>query len=366
MKIAVLTLPLINNYGGILQAYATMRMLEELGHSPVLVNLKRKRGGKFFIKFFIKKYCLFFMNGYKNATIKYQATTAKAFIDNYIKPKTAEIYSNKQLSDFFDNNKFDACIVGSDQVFRTMGDVSFPNIYSLGFVDDNVIKIAYAASFGGEYKGDLSKVDLHSKNLKKFKTVLVRESSAVKICKDLFDVDATHILDPTMMIDKSYYINLFKDIKYSKTENKIFAYVLDKNTKKDDIINRFAKSKNIDTYQLNDGNGTTNVVSIEQWLKNIYDAEYVITDSFHGCVFSMIFNKPFYCFVNKRRGADRFYSLLNTFNLTDRIIKTDLVKQNINWNAVEEIKQQKVKLSKLSSLCVESNTNSICSNNMLI
>ena len=105
--------------------------------------------------------------------------------------------------------------------------------------------------------------------------------------------------------------------------------------------------ENLEIYGINDGNSSNNIISIEEWLKNIYEAATIITDSFHGCVFSILFNKPFYAFINKERGADRFYSLFEMFDLFDRIIDCNNFSQkNINYKKVNEIIKEQKEFSK--------------------
>lgn len=335
MKIAVLTLPLLNNYGGNLQAFAMMEMLKNLGYEPYFINLKFKKNIEFYVKYSIKKYLLFWHEKYKNPPNLIQAQDMKNFIDKYINPKTIEIFDKNELATFFNDNKFDAYVVGSDQVFRNMGALGFKDIYSLGFIDNNTIKIAYSASFGTDKYSGVNK-DYHTKNLSNFKGISIREKSGIKICQNIFNVDAEHTLDPTMMIDKQKYIDMFSNIAETLSKDKIFAYILDKNNTKKNTLYKISKKLNKQIYEINDGDVTT--PSIEIWLKSIHDSDLVITDSFHGCVFSIIFNKPFYCIINENRGADRFYSLLEVFQLKNRIIiDSDIDFKDIEWNKVNAI-----------------------------
>nr|PMH18893.1 hypothetical protein BCU73_21465 [Vibrio cyclitrophicus] len=333
-KVAVVTFPLINNYGGIIQAYALMLVLDDLGHKPTLINLKSEKRYLSLGKYIFKKYILFFLKKYSSVTLTLKDRKLERFIDKYISPKSASIWNSKQLHKHFSSNKYDACVVGSDQVFAKMGYPKFENDYSLGFVDDETIKFSYAASFGGnDYLGDSNAVDYHKKNLQRFEGVSVRENSAVQVCFKRFSVDAQHVLDPTMLIDKNNYINIIGNFS-GLLKNKIFAYVLDSDLRKNNIMSQFADRKRIAVNQINDGNDSKNIISMQEWLGSIYSSEHVITDSFHGCVFCIIFNKPFHCFVNSKRGADRFYSLLEMFGLENRIINNEIVDYEINWDDV--------------------------------
>ncbi|NOJ13172.1 polysaccharide pyruvyl transferase family protein [Vibrio splendidus] len=344
MRVAVITFPLINNYGGIIQAFAMMKLLEDLGHEPILVNCQSESKLKSISKFIIKKHLLGFMSRFKGVTLTLKNKDLAKFVETYISPKTTPICNSQQLEKYFDSHKFDACVVGSDQVFAKMGYANFENDYSLGFIKNDMIKLSYGASFGADrYQGDNDKVDFHKENLKKFAGISVREESGVKVCKDTFGVDSTHVLDPTMMIDLSNYLNIVAEGSNDsdlEKNNELFAYVLDSNNVKTNEIQSFANEMGLSTRQINDGNASANVISMENWIGSIYYADHVITDSFHGCVFCIIFNKPFHCYVNRKRGADRFLSLLNMFGLEDRIIESKISNDLINWDNVNTILEE--------------------------
>lgn len=350
MKVAVITFPLINNYGGIIQAFAMMKLLEDLGHEPTLVNFQSESKFKSISKFIIKRYMLFFMSRFKGVTLTLKNNELAKFVDIHITPKTEPIRNSHELKEYFDNNNFDACVVGSDQVFAKMGYTHFENDYSLGFVNDDVIKLSYAASFGADrYQGDSQQVAFHKKNLSRFSGVSVREESGVNVCKDTFSVDSTHVLDPTMMIASSYYLDIIGADKIKaepRNNNELFAYVLDSDEAKTKAIQNFSRNKGLSTRQVNDGNASADVISMEKWIGSIYNAEHVITDSFHGCVFCIIFNKPFHCYINRKRGADRFISLLKMFGLESRIIEKDISEKFIDWSVVNA----KLEINKAKSL----------------
>ncbi|MBI6339837.1 polysaccharide pyruvyl transferase family protein [Proteus sp. PR00224] len=340
MRIAVITFPLINNYGGIIQAYALMKLLSDLGHEPVLINFQSEKYFKSLMKYIVKKYMLFFIKKFRNSILTKKNYKLRQFINLEINPKSQSVYNSKELYRCFLSNNFDACIVGSDQVFAKLGYSNFENDYSLGFLNENIIKLAYAASFGGDkFLGDIEKIKYHSDNLKKFRKISVREKSGIKICQDTFGVEAVHVLDPTMVIDKNYYINLIRFNGYEEKGKNLFAYILDNTKKKEKIISEIAESKQLSLKKVSDGNSSNNVLSMEEWLGNIHNSDYIITDSFHGCVFCIIFNKPFNCIINNKRGADRFLSLLSVFGLEDRVLveggySEKNINSDIDWNAI--------------------------------
>ncbi|ATD08970.1 polysaccharide pyruvyl transferase family protein [Pseudoalteromonas piscicida] len=338
MKVLVLTFPLINNYGGIIQAYALMKVLTELGFEPVLANLRPESDILAVTKYVIKRCFLPFSSKHKGSSLNIADPKIKSFIKEEISPKTEAIYNFNQLKKLLDRNEYSCCIVGSDQVFAKLGYPRFEDIYSLGFVNDKVTKIAYAASFGGgEFQGSANKVNYHSKSLKKFKAISVREESGVEVCERTFDVQAEHVLDPTIIIDKSYYIDIIEKYTCERNEGKLFSYILDKENKDYTFIEKVASEKGLELKEVNDGNDSKEKVNIEEWLNYIYSSDYIVTDSFHGVVFSIIFNKPFSCIINNKRGADRFLSLLKLVNLESRILDEHFVDHEIDWHGVNKV-----------------------------
>lgn len=357
MKIGVLTLPLHNNFGGILQAYALQKVLRDLGHNTVLIDKSRYANlGPWYIKYpiYIKNAILKFIMRQKvevrpdveiNKTPKTIAQHTEPFIDKYIKRIYTKDFSNIK------KNKFDAFIIGSDQVWRPryFGQ-RIENAY-LDFAKEwNVKRIAYAASFGAEeWEYTNEQTCTCSELLKIFNAVSVRESLAVEFCKKRLGVKVEHVLDPTMLLTKENYINLFNVAGTTQSEGDLFCYILDNNPENSNIIESIARERNLNPFYVNSRYEDPNAPleeriqqPVEKWLRAFYDAEFVITDSFHACVFSIIFNKPFIVFGNKERGMARFESLLNMFGLEDRLVSSlnetkTVLKKPIDWDRVNNI-----------------------------
>lgn len=360
MKIGVLTLPLHNNFGGILQAYALQKVLRDLGHNAVLIDKSRYVSlGPWYIKYpiYIKNALLKYIMRQKvvvrpdieiNKIHKTIAQHTEPFIDKYIKRIYTRDFSNIK------RDNFDAIIVGSDQVWRPKYFFSAIENAYLEFAKDwDVKRIAYAASFGtDEWEYNEEQTTNCATLLKKFNAVSVRESSAVKLCNEKFKVEALHILDPTMLLEKDEYINLFKETETAKSDGNLFCYILDSGTEKDDIINTIATEKRVKPFYVNSKYEDLAVPleeriqqPVEKWLRAFYDAKFVITDSFHACVFSIIFNKPFIIYGNKERGMARFESLLKIFELEERMVSTkkeaiEAINRPIDWEKVNSIHSQ--------------------------
>lgn len=360
MKIGVVTLPLHNNFGGILQAYALQRILEKLGHNAILIDKSRYVSlGPWYKKFpiYIKRGINRYILG-KDIIVKAdveQNRVPKA-IAKYIEPFIEKNIKRIYTIDFSNIKEryFDVLIVGSDQIWRPQYFFSkIENAYFEFAKDWNVRRIAYATSFGTEeweYKEE--QTNNCATLLKKFNAVSVRESSAVLLCNKNFGVKAEHVLDPTMLLNKEDYIKLFKDYNAAQSDGNLFCYILDEGEEKKNIIDCIAKEKGLKPFYVNSRYEDPNAPleeriqqPVEKWLRAFYDAEFIITDSFHACVFSIIFNKPFIVYGNKERGLARFNSLLSIFKLEERIVSTKkealkALSTPVDWNKVNLIHEQ--------------------------
>lgn len=344
MKTAIFTLPLINNYGGILQAYALQNVLFELGIDNKVLNLRTKEASFFSInyaKFLIAKT---FISRYKNAKFEIlrHDLDARKFIEKNI-VLTDEIYGFSDLKRVCKDEKFDAFVLGSDQVFNQGNFMNFGEYFSLGFIQ-NAVKIAYAASFGGKFKG-WKNLSTHRENLAKFRAISVREQNAIKICKEILDLKADFVLDPTLLARREIYDKFCTNLDESSSQNtKIFAYILDPNEKTTQILDNASQKSRCKIAQVND---RANRLKIEEWLSAIKSAKFIITDSFHGCVFSIIFGKPFFAIINEARGNARFHSLFNMLNLDNRVIKDVNFELNLamNYDEIYKILDEKRKFS---------------------
>jgi len=371
MKIGILTLPLHTNYGGNLQAYALMTVLKDMGHDVWLVN---RQGGKIpgwripieIAKRVVKKFAL----GKKNVVIFAEAKARKEyalisqytqpFINTHIQPQTKAAHTTEELSELVEKDKFDAIIVGSDQVWRIPYSPSIED-YFFGFLTGNKVKrISYAASFGTE-NWEFSKEQENNcaALLKQFDAVSVREASGVEMCKKYFGVKAQHVLDPTMLLDVSKYINLIEPLKKEKKKEGVLVYILDETPDKSEVINSVSKLLGKSVFRVN-AKTEDKSVSIEEriappteeWIKGFYEADFIITDSFHACVFAILFKKPFLIYGNPYRGLARFKSLLAMFGLEDQLIlsskdySAEKTLKEIDWQRVHEILNEKKKEAK--------------------
>ena len=361
--ILILTQPLNINYGGILQAYALQSVLRRMGYNVTTdkhSNFYQKRSiFNDIVDYIHGKILEINIFGHKLPFIKYSTMPAKSrYINRHM---SRFIMENMQVTELLtwrnrlnrrEINKYDTFIVGSDQVWRPQYNDWQPN-YFFEFIDNKkeVKRIAYAASYGV----DLSEYDEElqlkcGRLLKQFDAVSVRETAGIKLTKDLFNVDAEFVLDPTMLLDKEDYNRIIDKYPIEIKKEGIMVYILDESEKKKEIIQMISSKLNCEVNQVNKvkelslktcGNIDECVIEpIEKWIAEFRDCDFVITDSFHGTVFSLIYNKPFITIVNNSRGASRFESLLTKFNLQDRVIDEsnysgiDMISSQIDFNSV--------------------------------
>lgn len=336
MKIGILTQHFLLNYGGIIQNYALQQVLIKLGHRPLTFEHDTCYG---YFKWLLRSIkCIFKAQSFKDLPARpvYKGRIGQK---NFIKFILAHIQSvpiSKFTPSLTKYYGIEAYVVGSDQVWRPAFNLGerLENMF-LDFADDNVKKIAYAASFGtSEWEFTKAQSITCSALAKRFDVISVREDSGVTLCQEHLGVNAVHVLDPTLLLNKEDYLKICACIPKGKRH--LFVYSLVVSDKLIAIAEQVAKFMNLKIIIMEAGSKVKKEDSIEQWLAHFRDADFVVTDSFHGMVFSLIFNVPFNVVINKSGGVSRYISLLSQFALQDRIIEEAPLMNMINWNEVNE------------------------------
>lgn len=338
MRIAIITLPLRVNYGGNLQAFALQTVLKRMGHQVETLQVEQKRQLSYkrmprvYLKRLIKKYIFKKPNTYvfeeqwwNNKAFPCMSFYSKQFLKKYVSIRYLNSINDIKESDY------DCFIVGSDQVWRPCY-FNFPiQVAFLDFTSGwKVKRMAYAPSFGTdiwEYSYEQTKEC--SELIKQFDFVSVRESSALNICKSKFNIEAKHVLDPTMLLKEDDYKYLFEAAQTPKSRGNLHYYILDTNKEIEELIKKISKDRELKPFSVfvpitgpcKDETSLTQP-PVEEWLRAFYDSDFIITDSFHACVFSILFKKQFVVYGNETRGMARYYSLLSLFGLENRLIST--------------------------------------------
>lgn len=369
MKIGILTQPLHMNYGGLLQAYALQTILKNEGHETWIIQ--RIPAYKFSLlyrsmsklKFFLKQIICIIM---RKKTLK---QARKAFVDSrlytmaftykYISPRSRLLSTDEALKDFVYKMDFDVFVVGSDQVWRPKYS---PNIYNyfFDFAENMKVKrVAYAASFGtNNWEFSEEETRKCRSLIQKFDMISVRENDGVTLCSDYLDRnDAEWVLDPTMLLPKEHYFELIANAHLPELNNKhIVSYILDETPEKKELLSQVQRKLVKPIFDAKKGIESCDAIhvrgkaSVEEWLYGFQNAEFAVVDSFHGCVFSILFHIPFVVIENKERGMSRLHSLLSMFGLENRMIEDNRAielyrMKNIDWNIIDLILQNKRKQS---------------------
>lgn len=357
MNIAILTQPICNNYGGILQNYALQTVLERKGHRVTTLNYPVTPGrydSRLRLLLSMGRRALWKMSGHpgivwinpetEGCKAVELAFRQKKFIDKYLHLKDINPpITPEQVAD----GKYDVFVVGSDQVWRPRYNRYPENMFLDFAVGMDVKRIAYAASLGTDkWEYTLEQTSRCAELARQFDAISVREASGVDLCCEYLGVEAVRVLDPTLLLEADDYLSLCSGHEHPDEEY-IAVYTLDYTKKKMALLNKVSEILHIPLHFI--GRFTKDgYPSVDSWLEGIANAKYVITDSFHGTVFSIIFNKPFFVIGNEGRGLARFQSLLSMFELEDRLMSSDNVNvsKEINWEDVnsrrERLKQESI------------------------
>lgn len=328
MKVAVITLKDSPNYGGILQAYALQKAIIKLGHQCDLID--------YMTEDFRKKFT-FFGKPPRMKTIYWIYKKVQYPIMVQMMKKMMPFYQHMNVTRHFDkpeelkelNNEYDVFVTGSDQVWAC--DLNcYDDSYFLSFANSDKLKFSYAASFGRtlEMMTDDEKSFISNQKID-YKCISVREGSSVEICKGLWGRDdAQPVLDPTLLLDKLDWAEVAKVLRRDKY---VLCYLMQ--SKKNDsealkFAKAIAKERNCKIVKICRGltsvlwGETLYVPTVEEWLGLFMNADYIVTNSFHGVAFSANFNRNFTAFVegNPESGRNsRLNNICTALKLNNRI-----------------------------------------------
>lgn len=388
MRIAIITLPLHTNYGGVLQAYALQKTLEGMGHSVTILQpekiLPEPKGLKLPRKMVTRSFRKYVL-GHKDVEVFREhrinrefPTVGKEFVrffDKYLNIR--RISSLRQIR----KSDYDAFVVGSDQIFRpkynpyllhSFLDFTFKDKGKLGSLYNSsdgwkVKRVIYGASFGSDvWEFTPKQTEIATRLLSRFEGASFREKSGVEMVSKNLNRCSVPVLDPTMLRPKEDYLAMIEEYRKAVAKNcpkgALFEYVLDKTDESKATVGAFENGLCAKILPQENAGGRTDIVRfmsenprgsgpvenriqrpVEEWLGAISDASFVITDSFHACVFSIIFHRPFAVIANPGRGVSRIEWLLEQFALEDRLVKdttedtvSELIGAEIDWKDVDE------------------------------
>ena len=309
MKIGIITCwQPDDNYGTQIQCFSFIKYLEKIGHEPFLIRYHRFEDVNKNISF---TKLLKAMNPY--LLIKWligRSVSKKSAKEAFLHNRDAVAFREKYLSpskDYYcyeelkqDPPKADCYVVGSDQVWNIYyTQVNNLNAHLLNFGDDNILRFSYASSFGFNKQKLIYKYSkIVYPLLKRFDYISVREQSGLEVLNKIGITNGEQVCDPTMLLEPSDYINYFSNEKKQiKSKKYVFVYEINSSSELNyHYIKEWAVLKNLDVIYVPahglSSNNESHYLSISEWVIAISNAEYVITNSFHGTVFSCLFHKP--------------------------------------------------------------------------
>lgn len=357
MKVAVITRHAITNYGSLLQAFATQKVIENLGHECEIIDYIRDDESYMqHEKTLLKQKPEWNRNPIKKTiylTLRQPESIAsgrkfRAEQSKYLH-LTRKYTSPEQLSK--DKPIADVYMTGSDQVWGPVENGTYDSSYCLSFTDKSDKRIAYAASFGRTEM--TNETENFFKNwLSQYCHIGVREDSAFNILKRM-EIDSVQVLDPTLLLDSAFWSKIAKPIKKKKY---ILVYQLHNDKRVGAYAAKVAKAFGLPLirvstafHQISREGKLIWCPDIEDFLSYIKNAECMITDSFHGTAFAINFNTPFVEILPNNKTGTRNMSILKLTGLSNRILSDDknitLAMKKIDYSRANRIIEKKRKES---------------------
>lgn len=333
MKIKLLTIWHSANYGAELQTYATVRALQEMQHEVEVIDFRLQDRPR---RTTLVGQVLDFMHDCSPVNQKF-----KHFWDSYI-PSTRHYHTMEELIN--DPPQAELYIVGSDQVWNPQITKDKASAYFLCFAPEGMSMASYASSIGTDkWLGDAELTEIAAKQLKRFKGISCRESQGCMILRDIFQLQAEHVLDPSLL--HSSYPELTGHVRQKST---LAYYQLSDNP----VLMAFSKQKAKDMkLMFVDVNHQSQITptfswnrrSVGQWIKTIAESRFVITHSFHGVALCLLYHRPFVAIYDNGNKISRLVSLLQMVGLENRLFTSiddashsNVWEEPIDYHAVDE------------------------------
>ncbi len=352
MKIGIISIHSAHNYGSVLQAYALQEEIKKFNEDVKIINYRPNYFDTQYKMFSIKVYKRYkgIINkilhlGWRILKIRSRYIKYRKF-ENYIKNRynlTKKYRTYKELEKA--NFDFDIIFCGSDQIWNTDITEGFDKSFYLGFADKKTIKASYAASVGRE-KIDLKYEEEYKKYIGRLDFIALREEESKNIIQEYTEKPITITIDPTLLIEKEKWNEIASKSKMDIKDKYILVYILEENEEFVKIVNAISEFLGIrvisPSKKIRFNNETIYPeVGPEDFVKLFKNAEFVITNSFHGTVFSLIYEKKNCIIPHKKTGA-RMCNLMKKAGLEDRIIANynDLnlkkINKDIEYDRVKE------------------------------
>lgn len=348
MKISIVTIHGYRNYGSVLQTYATQEKLREFGLETEVLNYVREDSNDAnFTKWLIERTLGNSKNfikriGYSviiKTSIRKFAKICDTFLSENVKMSGDRFFHFEEIK--ANSKEADIYCVGSDQVWNVNANHGILPAYYLEHATRGKRCISYASSFGTSQFTN-SQIEEMEPFFKNFDYLSLRERYGIELLRKM-GYKAEFVLDPTLVVDKKFWSKLM-DPNPIKGKY-VLIYQLNTNPKMDAYAQKISKKTGLPLVRIGTRydhflrNGKTLCFpKVGEWLTLFNEAEYVLTDSFHGLAFSINLSKQFLCFAPKNF-SDRLIDILRTFELENRMVKDygslDEIDQPINFGQVD-------------------------------
>ena len=345
VRIALMTFHSETNFGAVLQAYALQRSILDMGCSATFLNYRCKGidDGYRFRYLFKRAAIVTFKNLIYLPVYLKKKWVFHAFVSKYLQVSNQNLNLSRPSQVARINDQFDAFMVGSDQIWNYRL-TAFDEAYFLAFVDKGKMKYAYAASFGVESIPNGLKEE-YRRLLQGFQIITAREKSGAGIARELIGKEVETVLDPTLLMDRGKWMQMCQSANV-RSGNYILVYLLSKSPLLMESAAQLARMLDCDIVVLNSGEVVSGIPTKSirvgnpiTWIRYVSDAQFIVTNSYHGMLFSLIFAKEFLveCRPTQFNVNSRIFDLLESLGLKDR-----LVDQNSNVTGLDTIDYARV------------------------
>ncbi|BAZ11092.1 hypothetical protein NIES4071_29170 [Calothrix sp. NIES-4071] len=350
MKIGIITFHHVDNYGATLQAYALWSFLQSQGYDVEIIDYRPYKAIKYYTRGLspINKKLSINNKAFSNIL---RAWRMRKFLLSNVKLSNQKFYTKEGLQKFCAKYDYDVVITGSDQVWCIDSFRGFDTSYFLDFCNPNARKISYAASFGHITSLNKNRQKI-SDLVQKFNKILVRDENSLQIINNECNRDAFKVLDPTFLIKydkiidspkiKDKYLLIYNQAEFEPDE--------------EDFVRKIAQSQDLTMVSVGKYNRLAQIniesASPKEWIGLYSQASYIVTNTYHGTIFSILFQKDFTVFVPGKK-LNKVIDLLSALGLEDRIF-SNLAKEqfqidevfNVDYKSVTKILESKILESK--------------------
>jgi polysaccharide pyruvyl transferase WcaK-like protein len=341
MKIGILTYHYVCNYGAVLQAWSLLQILKNMGHDAEIIQFEPAHIPVWSPKRWLARTIPMAINKYRREWENFRKKSSFSSFKNMLKLGN---FNYKTIHELKANPpQYDVYICGSDQVWWC---TPLKNgIYFLDFGSEDVRRIAYSPSFGTDSIPEQYKQQIGS-YLKRFYAISVRETSGLNMLRQM-GISSTLVPDPTLFHDPTVYQKIMRG---TPVKENIFIYFLHQDAIENrEVIEAYIRKLgkriySVDLHQNRLFAFPPQLPSVEEWLLQLSQSDFVLTNSFHAVVFSLMFHRKFIVLLRAGAGAqmnDRILTLLNKVGL-ERLAVSNINQNNLDSSRLDNVDWSKV------------------------